>query len=80
MKDSRTPNCISLDQVNAALTIFDSKRTFINCLSSIDLEMRFQGTILREMDDLYQTPPQQSLIYLWDLEKRVLGAQFCISK
>ena len=64
MKDSRTPNCISLDQVNAALTIFDSKRAFINCLSSIDLEMRFQGTILCEIGDLDQTPPKQSLIFV----------------
>ena len=58
----------------------DRQRTFINCLPSIDLEMWFLGTILCEMDDLYQAPPKQSLISLWDLEKRVLQAQFYVSK
>ena len=79
MKDSRTPNCISLDQVIAARAIFDSKRAFINCLSSIDLEMRFRGTILCEMDDLDQTRPKQTLIHSTVLEKRIVQAQSYIS-
>ena len=79
MKDSRTPNCISLDQVNAALTIFDSKRTFINCLSSIDLEMRFQGTIFWEMDDLDRTPAEQTLVPSFVLEIWVVRASLYVS-
>ena len=55
MKERRTPNYISLDQANVAVAMFDRQRTFINCLPSIDLEMRFQGTIFWEMDDLDRT-------------------------
>ena len=80
MKDSRTPNCISLDQVIAARAIFDSKRAFINCLSSIDLEMRFRGTILCELDDLYQTPPKQSLVSLCGRKKRAVGEKNYMSE
>ena len=66
--------------MNAALTIFDSKRTFIICLPHNDLELRFLGTIFCEMDDLDHISPGQTLIHLWDWEKRVVGAQFYIPK
>ena len=74
------PNCISLDHASVPLSMCDRQQMFINCLPSIDLELRFQGTIFCEMDDLYQAPPKQSLISLWDLEKRVLQAQFYVSE
>ena len=73
-------NCINLGQAIVPVTISGHQRTFINCLPANDLELRFQGTIFCEMDDLYQTPPKQSLISLWDLEKRVLQAQFYVSE
>ena len=61
--------CISLDRVNIPGTMPGPQRTFVNCLPSIDLELRFVGTIFCEMDDLDQTPPKQSLILLQALEK-----------
>ena len=69
MKGRRIPNCISLAQAVVALKTFDRQQMFINCLSPIDLELRFLGTIFCEMDDLDQTPPKQSLIFLQALEK-----------
>ena len=74
------PNCISLDHASVPLSMCDRQRTFINCLPSIDLEIRFQGTIFCEMDDFDQTPAEQSLIYLWDLEKQTVGEHICISE
>jgi hypothetical protein len=62
------------------VTMSGPKRTFINCLPSIDLECRFLGTIFCEMDDLDQISPGQTLIYLWGWEKRVIETQFYISK
>ena len=63
-------NGISLGQVIVPVTASDPQRTFINCLPSIDLELQFQGTILCEIDDLYQTPPKQLLVHLLALAKR----------
>ena len=80
MKGRRIPNCISLAQAIVALKTFDRQQMFINCLSPIDLELRFLGTIFCEMDDLDQISPGQTLIHLWDWEKRVVGAQFYIPK
>ena len=74
------PNCISLDHASVPLSMCDRQQMFINCLPYNDLEMRFQGTIFCEMDDLDQTPPERSLYYLENLEKRVIRAQFCISQ
>ena len=74
------PYCISLDQAIVAITMSGPKRTFINCLPSIDLELRFLGTIFCEMDDLDQISPGQTLIHLWDWEKRVIVAQFYVSE
>ena len=71
---------ISLGQAIVSFTVFGSEQTFINCLSPIDLELLFLGTILFEMDDLDQISPAQTLIHLWDWEKRIIGAQFYISK
>ena len=68
MKGRRIPNCISLAQAIVALKTFDRQQMFINCLPSIDLELRFLGTILCEMGDLDQTPPQQPLVHLIVLE------------
>ena len=80
MKGRRIPNCISLAQAIVALKTFDRQQMFINCLSPIDLELRFLGTIFCEMDDLDQISPGQTLIHLWDWEKRIIGAQFYISR
>ena len=80
MKGRRIPNCISLAQAIVALKTFDRQQMFINCLSPIDLELRFLGTILFEMDDLDQISPAQTLIHLWDCEKRVIVAQFYVSE
>ena len=80
MKGRRIPNCISLAQAIVALKTFDRQQMFINCLSPIDLELRFLGTIFCEMDNLDQISPGQTLIHLWDWEKRIIGAQFYISK
>ena len=66
MKGRRIPNCISLAQAIVALKTFDRQQMFINCLSPIDLELRFLGTIFCEMDDLDQISPGQTLIHLWD--------------
>ena len=74
------PNCISLDQAIVPLSTCDRHRTFIICLPSNDLELRFLGTILCEMDDLDQISPGQTLIHLWDWEKRIIGAQFYVSE
>ena len=74
MKDSRTPNCISLDHASVPLSMCDRQRTFINCLPSNDLELRFLGTIFCEMDDLDQTPPEQTRIRVAVYEKRTVGA------
>ena len=59
------PNCISLDQAIDPQSMCDHQRTLINCLRSNDLELRFLGTILCEMDDLDQTPPEQTRIRLY---------------
>ena len=80
MKATETPNCISLDQTIAPRAVLDPQRTFINCLPSNDLEFRFLGTIFCEMDDLDQISPGQTLIHLWDCEKRVIVAQFYVSE
>ena len=64
MKGRRIPNCISLAQAVVALKTFDRQQMFINCLSPIDLELRFLGTILFEMDDLDQISRGQTLIHL----------------
>ena len=74
------PNCISLDHASVPLSMCDRQQMFINCLSPIDLELRFLGTILFEMDDLDQISPVQTLIHLWDCEKRVIVAQFYVSE
>ena len=74
------PNCISLDHATVPLSMCDRLRTFINCLPSIDLELQFQGTILCEIDDLYQTPPKQLLVHLLALAKRTGPALFYISQ
>ena len=58
-------NYISLDQAILPATVSDPQRTFINCLPSNDLEMRFRGTIFCEIDDFDQTPPHQTLIHLF---------------
>ena len=73
-------NCISLDHASVPLSMCDRQQMFINCLPSIDLELRFQGTIFCEMDDLYQAPPKQSLVSLLELGKRILDAQFYVSE
>ena len=70
IKAREMPNCISLDHATVPLSMCDRLRTFINCLPSIDLELQFQGTILCEIDDLYQTPPKQLLVHLLALAKR----------
>ena len=80
MKGRRIPNCISLAQAVVALKTFDRQQMFINCLSPIDLELRFLGTIFCEMNDLDQISPGQTLIHLWDCEKRVIVAQFYVSE
>ena len=72
--------CISLDQATVSLSMCDHQRMSINCLLSNDLELRFLGTIFCEMDDFDQTPAEQSLIYLWDLEKQTVGEHICISE
>ena len=64
-----TPIFISLDQALVLTSMPSPQRTFINCLPFIDLELRFQGTIFREMDDLGQTPPEQTRISLYGREK-----------
>ena len=53
----------------------DRQRTFINCLPSNDLELRFLGTISCEMGDLDQTPPEQTLIRLLVVEKWIVRTQ-----
>ena len=63
------PNCTSLDQAIVPIPMYDRQRTFTNCLLSNDLELRFLGTILCEMDDFDQTPPEQTLIPLFALQK-----------
>ena len=73
MKGRRIPNCISLAQAIVALKTFDRQQMFINCLSPIDLELRFLGTIFCEMDDLDQISPGQTLIHLWDWENKSWG-------
>ena len=62
-------NCINLGQAIVPVTISGHQRTFINCLPANDLELRFQGTIFCEMDDLDQTPPERARISLRVLEK-----------
>ena len=62
------PNCTSLDQAIVPIPMYDRQRTFTICLLSNDLELRFLGTILCEMGDLDQTPPQQPLVHLIVLE------------
>ena len=47
----------------------DRQRMSINCLLSNDLELRFLGTIFLEMDDLDKTPPEQTRVNLYVLEK-----------
>ena len=79
MKAKRTPNCISLDQANVAVAMLERRRTFINCLPSIDLEMRFHGTIFWEMDDLDRTPAEQTLVPLFVLEIWVVRASLYVS-
>ena len=79
MKERRTPNYISLDQANVAVAMFDRQRTFINCLPSIDLEMRFQGTFFWEMDDLDRTPAEQTLVPSFVLEIWVVRASLYVS-
>ena len=74
------PNCTSLDQAIVPIPMYDRQRTFTNCLLSNDLELRFLGTILCEMDDLDQTPTNQSLFFLWVLGNQGVWAQFCLSK
>ena len=74
------PNCISLDQAIVPLTMFAPERTFINCLASNDLEIRFLGTIFCEMDDLDQTPLEQTRIHLLAFEQQTVWAYFCILK
>ena len=66
MKGRGTHICISLDHAIAPHAVLGLQRTFINCLPSNDLESRFQGTILCEMDDLDQISPGQTFIHLWD--------------
>ena len=60
--------CISLDRVIIPGTMPGPQRMFVHCLPSIDLELRFVGTIFCEMGDLDQTPPQQTLVHLIVLE------------
>ena len=74
------PNCISLDHASVPLSMCDRQQMFINCLSPIDLELRFLGTIFCEMDHLDHISPGQTLIHLWDWEKRIIGAQFYVSE
>ena len=69
MKGRRIPNCISLAQAIVALRTFDRQQMFINCLASIDLELRFLGTIYCEIVDLDQAPPKQTLLPLLVFEK-----------
>ena len=80
MKARWMPNCISLDEAIFPVTVSSPQRTVINCLPSNDLEMLFLGTFLCEMDDLDQISPGQTLIHLWDWEKRIIGAQFYVSE
>ena len=61
--------CISLDQAILPPAMSGPKQTFINCLPSNDLELRFLGTIFLEMDDLDKTPPEQTRVNLYVLEK-----------
>ena len=74
MKARETNNCISLDQAIVPIPMYDRQRTFTNCLLSNDLELRFLGTIFCEMDDLDQTPPEQTRIRVAVYEKRTVGA------
>ena len=69
MKATETPNCISLDQTIAPRAVLDPQRTFINCLPSNDLEFRFLGTICLQIDDVDQTPREQTLVRLLPLQK-----------
>jgi hypothetical protein len=48
-------------------------------LPSIDLEMRFQGTIFWEMDDLDRTPAEQTLVPSFVLEIWVVRASLYVS-
>ena len=74
MKGRGTHICISLDHAIAPHAVLGLQRTFINCLPSNDLELRFLGTIFCEMDDLDQTPPEQTRIRVAVYEKRTVGA------
>ena len=69
MEERGTFLCTSLDQAIVPVTMSSPQRTFVNCLPSIDLELRFQGTIFCEMDELDQTPPEQTRIPLSVLER-----------
>ena len=75
-----TLNGISLDQACASGMIAVLQRTFINCLPSIDLEMRFRGTIFCEMDVFTKMLPEQTLIHLLALKQWIVLAYFYISE
>ena len=70
------PNCTSLDQAIVPIPMYDRQRTFTNCLPSNDLELRFLGTILCEMDDLDQTPPTQTLVPLFVIKNQAYRHNF----
>ena len=80
MKARGTLYCTSLDQTIVPITMVAPERTFINCLPSNDLELRFRGTILYEMDDLDQTPPEQTLIFMNVSAKRNAPPYFYLSE
>ena len=80
MKARGAPNYISLDQAIAPVMTNSPERTFINCLPSNDLEMWFQGTIFCEMDELNQTPPEQTLLYLQAIQKYIRQTQSNVSQ
>jgi hypothetical protein len=80
MKARGTLYCTSLDQTIVPITMVAPERTFINCLPSNDLEMWFQGTIFCEMDELNQTPPEQTLLYLQAIQKYMGQTQSNVSQ
>ena len=79
-KARRTPKRISLDQAIVPNSMPSPPRTFMNCSPANDLELRFRGTILYEMDDLDQTPPEQTLIFMNVSAKRNAPPYFYLSE
>ena len=80
MKGRGTHICISLDHAIAPHAVLGLQRTFINCLPSNDLELRFLGTISCEMGDLDQTPPEQTLTHSLVLLKQSVRAYSKLSQ